>query len=40
VVYRTLLDPDATSAVWLVQRKDQQSPRAKAFMELVTQRAG
>jgi DNA-binding transcriptional LysR family regulator len=40
VVYRTLLDPDATSAVWLVQRKDQQSPRAKAFMALVTQRAG
>lgn len=39
VVYRTLLDPDATSAVWLVQRKDQQSPMAKAFVELVTQRA-
>lgn len=40
VVYRTLLDPDATSAVWLVQRKDQQSPMARAFVELVTQRAG
>ncbi len=40
VVYRTLLDPDATSAVWLVQRKDQQSPRARAFVQLVTQRAG
>ncbi|SQF94438.1 LysR family transcriptional regulator [Paucimonas lemoignei] len=40
VVYRNLLDPDATSAVWLVQRKDQQSPMAKAFVELVTQRAG
>jgi DNA-binding transcriptional LysR family regulator len=40
VVYRTLLDQDATSAVWLVQRKDQQSPMARAFMELVTQRAG
>ncbi|MFS2157752.1 LysR substrate-binding domain-containing protein [Pseudomonas sp. Pseusp122] len=40
VVYRTLLDPDATSAVWLVQRKDQQSPRARAFVELVTQQAG
>jgi DNA-binding transcriptional LysR family regulator len=39
VVYRTVLDPDATSAVWLVQRKDQQSPMAKAFVELVTQRA-
>jgi len=40
VVYRNLLDPDATSAVWLVQRKDQQSPMARAFVELVTQRAG
>jgi DNA-binding transcriptional LysR family regulator len=39
VVYRTVLDPNATSAVWLVQRKDQQSPMAKAFVELVTQRA-
>ncbi|UXZ96880.1 LysR family transcriptional regulator [Pseudomonas phytophila] len=38
VVYRTLLDPDATSAVWLVQRKDQQSPMARAFVELVTRR--
>ncbi|MCV4340145.1 LysR family transcriptional regulator [Pseudomonas capsici] len=36
VVYRTLLDPAATSAVWLVQRKDEQSPMAKAFFELVT----
>lgn len=40
VVYRTLLDPEATSAVWLVQRKDQQSPMAGAFVELVTRRAG
>lgn len=40
VVYRTLLDPEATSAVWLVQRKDQQSPMARAFVELVTRRAG
>jgi DNA-binding transcriptional LysR family regulator len=40
VVYRTLLDPDATSAVWLVQRKDQKSPMAKAFIELVTRKAG
>ncbi|OCR26867.1 LysR family transcriptional regulator [Pseudomonas syringae] len=40
VVYRTLLDPAATSAVWLVQRKDQQSPMAKAFVELVTRNAG
>ncbi|GFM80833.1 LysR family transcriptional regulator [Pseudomonas cichorii] len=38
VVYRTLLDPAATSAVWLVQRKDEQSPMAKAFFELVTGR--
>lgn len=40
VVYRTLLDPEATSAVWLVQRKDQKSPMAKAFIELVTRKAG
>ncbi|MFJ4141850.1 LysR substrate-binding domain-containing protein [Pseudomonas sp. NPDC089734] len=38
VVYRTLLDPAATSAVWLVQRKDEQSPMAKAFYELVNGR--
>ncbi|MFJ3482773.1 LysR substrate-binding domain-containing protein [Pseudomonas sp. NPDC090202] len=40
VAYRTLLDPEATSAVWLVQRKDQKSPMAKAFVELVTRQAG
>jgi hypothetical protein len=40
VVYRTLLDAQATSAVWLVQRKDQKSPMAKAFVELVTRKAG
>ncbi|KPA92446.1 MULTISPECIES: LysR family transcriptional regulator [Pseudomonas] len=39
VVYRRLLDPDAISSVWLVQRKDQKSPMAKAFVELLTQRA-
>ncbi|CAD5203744.1 LysR family transcriptional regulator [Pseudomonas sp. FEN] len=38
VVYRPLLDPDAVSAVWLVQRKDQKSPMAKAFIELLTRR--
>ncbi|QXI28974.1 LysR family transcriptional regulator [Pseudomonas vanderleydeniana] len=38
VVYRRLLDPDAISSVWLVQRKDQKSPMAKAFVELLTQR--
>jgi hypothetical protein len=40
VVYRTLLDPEATSAVWLVQRRDQKSLMAKAFVELVTRKAG
>ncbi|MBT2370679.1 LysR family transcriptional regulator [Pseudomonas fluorescens] len=38
VVYRTLLDPQAMTAVWLVQRKDQQSPMAKAFVELLVAR--
>jgi DNA-binding transcriptional LysR family regulator len=36
VVYRSLLDPAAVSAVWLVQRKDQRSPMAKAFVALLT----
>ncbi|CRL97348.1 MULTISPECIES: LysR family transcriptional regulator [Pseudomonas] len=35
VVYRTLLDPAAVSAVWLVQRKGVQSPMAKAFVALL-----
>ncbi|VVN97121.1 LysR family transcriptional regulator [Pseudomonas fluorescens] len=39
VVYRPLLDPLAISAVWLVQRKDQSSPMAKAFVELLTRKA-
>jgi DNA-binding transcriptional LysR family regulator len=39
VVYRPLLDPQAISAVWLVQRKDQTSPMAKAFVELLTRKA-
>jgi len=38
VVYRPLLDPEAVSAVWLVQRKDQKSPMAKAFVELLTRK--
>ncbi|MFJ4195140.1 LysR substrate-binding domain-containing protein [Pseudomonas sp. NPDC089534] len=38
VVYRPLLDPTAVSAVWLVQRKDQKSPMAKAFVELLTRK--
>ncbi|MFQ6348742.1 LysR substrate-binding domain-containing protein [Pseudomonas sp. R11F] len=36
VVYRTLLDQEAVTAVWLVQRKGVQSPMAKAFVELLT----
>ena len=36
VVYRPLLDPAAVSAVWLVQRKDQRSPMAKGFVDLLT----
>ncbi len=35
VVYRTLLDPEAVTAVWLVQRKGVQTPMAKAFVELL-----
>ncbi|MNE88316.1 hypothetical protein D3C80_1856150 [compost metagenome] len=39
VVYRTLLDPGATTAVWLVRRRDERSPLAQAFIELVTREA-
>lgn len=39
VVYRTLLDPEAMTAVWLVQRKGVQTPMAKGFVELLTHRA-
>ncbi|RFD29969.1 LysR family transcriptional regulator [Pseudomonas sp. GL93] len=39
VVYRTLLDPQAVTAVWLVQRKGAQTPMAKGFVELLTRRA-
>jgi DNA-binding transcriptional LysR family regulator len=35
VVYRTLLDQEAVTAVWLVQRKGAQTPMAKAFVELL-----
>ncbi|MDR0278691.1 MAG: LysR family transcriptional regulator [Paucimonas sp.] len=38
VVYRTLLDPDADTAVWLVQRREQGSAMAKAFVELLTRK--
>ena len=36
VVYRPLLDPEAVSAVWLVQRERGHSVMAKAFAELLT----
>ena len=39
VVYRTLLDQEAVTAVWLVQRKGVQTPMAKAFVELLTLKA-
>jgi len=38
VVYRPLLDPDANTAVLLVQRKDHASPMAQAFAELLTRK--
>ena len=38
VVYRTVLDEGANTAVWLVQRKDQKSPMARAFVELLTRK--
>ncbi|MDU9389533.1 LysR family transcriptional regulator [Pseudomonas sp. zfem002] len=38
VVYRTLLDPDADTAVWLVQRREQGSAMADAFVELLTRK--
>lgn len=39
VVYRTLLDPEAVTSVWLVQRKGVQTPMAEAFVELLTRKA-
>ncbi len=39
VVYRTLLDQEAVTAVWLVQRKGAQTPMAKAFVELLTRKS-
>ena len=38
VVYRPLLDPDANTAVWLVQRKGSNSPMANAFADLLTRK--
>ena len=39
VVYRTLLDEEAVTAVWLVQRKGVQTPMAEGFVELLTRKA-
>ncbi|ENQ1003946.1 LysR family transcriptional regulator [Pseudomonas aeruginosa] len=39
VVYRTLSDPEATTAVWLVRRQNEGSPLALSFIELVTREA-
>ncbi|KXE58978.1 LysR family transcriptional regulator [Pseudomonas aeruginosa] len=39
VVYRTLSDPEATTAVWLVRRQNEGSPLALSFVDLVTREA-
>ncbi len=39
VVYRTLLDPGATSAIWLARRRDERASQALAFVETVTRLA-
>jgi hypothetical protein len=39
VAFRTLLDKEATTAVWLVKRRQEQSPLTRAFIELVTREA-
>jgi DNA-binding transcriptional LysR family regulator len=36
VVFRPLLDADATTAVWLVKRRQERSPLAQAFVDLLT----
>lgn len=36
VVYRTLLDPSATTAVWLVRRSDERSPLSRSFIRMLT----
>nr|ACY24697.1 LysR family transcriptional regulator [uncultured organism] len=36
VVFRTLVDADATTAVWLVKRRQERSPLAQAFIDLLT----
>jgi len=35
-VYRELDDPEATSAVWLLRRRDEVSPQAEAFAALLS----
>ncbi|WPO99596.1 LysR substrate-binding domain-containing protein [Pseudomonas sp. HR96] len=40
VAYRRLLDPEATTAVWLLQRKGRRSAMAQAFVELLSREAG
>jgi len=35
LVYRELDDPEATSAVWLLRRRDEVSPQAEAFVGLL-----
>ncbi len=39
VVYRSLSDPEATTAVWLVRRQNEGSPLALSFIDLVTREA-
>ncbi|MGU1045754.1 LysR substrate-binding domain-containing protein [Pseudomonas aeruginosa] len=39
VIYRTLSDPEATTAVWLVRRQNEGSPLALSFIDLVTREA-
>nr|WP_218626413.1 LysR family transcriptional regulator [Pseudomonas sp. dw_358] len=40
VVYRRLLDPEAMTAVWLLQRKGRRSAMAEAFARLLSREAG
>jgi DNA-binding transcriptional LysR family regulator len=39
VVFRPLLDSEATTAVWLIKRRQEHSPLARAFVDLVTREA-
>ncbi|MFC0709346.1 LysR family transcriptional regulator [Azorhizophilus paspali] len=39
VVYRILLDPGASTAVWLVRRRDESSPLVRRFAELLEREA-